>query len=353
MSPFHGNKILSPLHSPRAHRYFGAVKNLTILSTLSLMLSAGCLQAQTDHFPNMKWKEKELDHFVIRTFRTNADPARRFAEKTYKILLEVMPGLKTDFEGKEFRTPAGEDASRGKQFRFTTYLVETGDSYNKLVTAATKEFGWSAGDVTLVKKVGNFMDSQNRYLVICKGDPMDSGGGNVQDKEKLLVHQIGSSFVSGQARANRLPFWMTAGMGYYAEHKIFKRCSIYYIDFEEYYKNNPDAQIDAQKGGTLSNDKPWPRIVRKLCKKGSRCSLQQVLNAKIITLSPNQTGYIFALTSFMVSTEERQKKFQSYLAAIREGEKPESELLLKSFGYSSEAAFEKDWYEWILGKNFK
>jgi hypothetical protein len=147
--------------------------------------------------------------------------------------------------------------------------------------------------------------------------------------------------MKGRTRQADLPFWMTAGMGYYAEHMVFDRCSIYYLDFEAYYRENPDAKVDARKGGTLGPQESWPRILRKLCKGEKRVSLEKTLGAQIVTLSPNESGYIFALNYFMVSTNERTKKYQGLITSIRAGAKPTKDLLLKTMGYGDDASLRK------------
>ncbi|MDG2400300.1 MAG: hypothetical protein P8M04_06990 [Akkermansiaceae bacterium] len=325
------------------------MKRLVVLS----LLAAGFATGQTVHFPELKWKEKELDHFTIRTKGTDADPARKFAEKTYKVMLEILPGLESDFEKNEFRAPGGQEAGKEDRFRFTTYLVETGDDFHNCVMIDAKRHNWSGGNVQITKQVGNYLDPMNRYLVICKSDPDQSGGGREKDRKEILVHSLGTALMKGRTHQANLPFWMTAGMGYYAEHMVFDRCSIYYLDFESYYRENPDAKVDARKGGSLGPQESWPRILRKLCKAEKRVSLEKTLNAQIITLSPNESGYMFALNYFMVSTDERTKTYQEFITSIRGGAEPTKDLLLKTMGYGDDAAFEKDWYEWMMSSKFK
>ncbi|MDB4494965.1 hypothetical protein N9217_01475 [Akkermansiaceae bacterium] len=67
----------------------------------------------------------------------------------------------------------------------------------------------------------------------------------------------------------------------------------------------------------------------------------------------NESGYIFALNYFMVSTNERTKKYQGFITSIRAGAKPTKDLLLKTMGYGDDASFEKDWYEWMMSSKFK
>ncbi|MDB4644388.1 hypothetical protein OAF59_01825, partial [bacterium] len=44
---------------------------------------------QTDHFPGIKWKEKETDQFMMRAHSTNHDPARKFAKRVWKEMSEI------------------------------------------------------------------------------------------------------------------------------------------------------------------------------------------------------------------------------------------------------------------------
>ena len=94
-------------------------------------------------------------------------------------------------------------------------------------------------------------------------------------------------------------------------------------------------------------------MIRKLCKKDKRVSLQGVMETKITMLTPNESGYIFALTHFMVSNEERLVKYQAFVAAVRDGEEATKELLLESFGYDDDEEFEKEWYDFLESSKFK
>lgn len=323
---------------------------------MKLLVSAGIFSiatalGQTNHFPELVWKEKESDHIMIRTHKTSTDPARRYSEKTYELLEGILPGLKPDFEQDEFRTPNGSKSGANGRFRFTTYLVDEGGDFQQLAAAEAKRSGWQDGRLSLVHRVGNFVDPQNRFLAICKSDARETGGGGKRDRTPILVHSTGSLLMKGRSRQASLPFWMTAGMGYYAEHMILRKCSVAYLDFEKYY--NEDGPGDVRQGAVLKLGSDWARILRDLCKKGERVSLDKVMAADILTLSPNDSGYIFALTYFLVSNEEQAKKYATFIKAIREGAKPDAGLLLKTYGFDDQAALEKAWYAWMQSREFK
>ena len=211
--------------------------------------------------------------------------------------------------------------------------------------------GFSHNTLRSIRTTRSYRDPQNRYHVLCKVDPDASGGGDEKEMSAIFIHATGSNLLEGRARSNKLPFWMTAGFGYYIEHLLTRSCRVYYVDFEEYYQNNQDAEI--VRGGALGPDKPWPGAVKALCKKDVRESLEEVCSADIITLSPNESGYIFALTHFLVSTEDRVANYRRLVAAAREGKEVTKELLLITYGYEDDAALEADWYDYLESSKFK
>ena len=42
---------------------------------------------------------------------------------------------------------------------------------------------WANGNVQITKQVGNYLDPMNRYLVICKSDSEQSGGGREEGSQ--------------------------------------------------------------------------------------------------------------------------------------------------------------------------
>lgn len=322
-----------------------------LIAGVSLTL-AGTVLAQHQHFPNMKWKERQTDHFTIRTHDTGTDPAKRNAEDVWEECQEILTGMEEDFTKNEFRTPRDDKGSDEAPFRFTVYLLGTGHGYQSCVKTDQGRYGFSHNTVRSMMITGNYKDPLNRYVVICKVDPNNSGGGAEQDKTSLFIHSTASKILSGRARSSNLPFWMTAGWGYYIEHKLTRGCRVLYLDFQEYYKNSKnDAEI--VKGGTLGPEDPWTSPIRRLCKKDVRVSLEKVCNAEIITLSPNESGYIFALTYFLVSTDENRAAYRNLVKKARDGEEVTKELLLMTYGYEDDEGFEKDWYEFVESSKFK
>lgn len=89
--------------------------------------------AQADHFENIRWRDRETDHFVIRAAATRHEPASRYAEKVWDLCVGILPGLKADFGKGEFRTPSGEPGGEKAPFRFTVYLVGAADPFKMMI----------------------------------------------------------------------------------------------------------------------------------------------------------------------------------------------------------------------------
>jgi hypothetical protein len=316
---------------------------------IALCLGAPLLHAQHVHFPDQVWKERKSDHFTLRVSSTSNDPASRYAEKVWDVCVAVMPGMKQDFEKNEFRTPGGGEASDDAPFRFTIYLLGNARDYQELVKIDAERNGWDANYVRLIHQTGSYADVSHRYLVLCKGNVAESGGGGERDMTAVFVHSTGSTLMEGQARGRNLPFWMTAGFGYYVEHQLFSLCRVHYLDFEAYYNDNAEIK----KGDSLGPDESWAKVLKKMCKKGERVSLANVCAAEILTLTPQQSGYLFALTSFLVRDEPARVKYRELLAKSAAGGSIDKALLLSTYGYANDAALEKEWYEWIESRDFK
>lgn len=316
---------------------------------LATCLATPTLCAQHVHFPDQNWKERKSDHFTLRVASTSNDPASRYAEKVWEVCVAVMPGMKQDFEKNEFRTPRGGEASDDAPFRFTIYLLGNGRDYDEVVRVDAERNGWDANQVRLIKQTANYSDPSHRYVVLCKGKVGETGGGGDRDVTPVFVHSTGSSLMQGQARGRNLPFWMTAGFGYYVEHQLFSLCRVHYLDFEAYYNNNAEIKT----GEALGPDDSWAKVLKRMCKKGQRVSLAKVCAAEILTLTPEQSGYLFALTSFLVRDEPARVKYRELIAKAAAGTAIDKDLLLATYGYADDAALEKEWYEWIESRDFK
>jgi len=319
------------------------------IALMGLLGASMMASAQESHFEDFKWREKDTDHFLIRAYRTGPDPASKLAEKIWTVCVDVLPGLTPDFEKNEFETPSGKKGAEEAPFKFCIYLVDSGADFRELVKVDAARNGWGDNSVRLIHQVGNFTEPNARYTVYCKGDPMQSAGGD-RDVSAIVAHSTGSSILRGRARSAKIPFWMQAGFGYYVEHMIFDLCRVHYLDFEAYYEAQ-NAEI--KKGETLGADEDWPSVLRKMCKDEDRCSLQDVLTAQILTLSPKESGYIFALTYFLVRDDESKEKYQKLVGSLRDGDSVTQASLLETYGYADAAEMEAAWYEWMESRAFK
>ncbi len=321
------------------------LKELVCVSFLAVPL----IHAQHDHFPDIAWKERKSDHFTLRVASSNNDPASRYAEKVWEVCVAVLPGMKQDFEKNEFRTPGGAEASDDAPFRFTIYLLGNGGDFEECVQVDAERNRWDANTVKVTKQTANYADPQHRYVVLCKGEVEETAGGD-RDMTAIFAHSTGATLMEGQARGKNLPFWMSAGFGYYVEHQLFSLCRVHYLDFEAYY-NEQNAEI--KRGEALGPDESWAKVIKKMCKKDERVSLAQVCSAEILSLTPQQSGYIFALTSFLVRDEGARVKYRELVAKSADGDAIDKGVLLECYGYADDVALEKEWYEWIESRDFK
>ncbi|MCS5539783.1 MAG: hypothetical protein NZ804_07300 [Roseibacillus sp.] len=312
-------------------------------------LSAPTVLAQHQHFENFEWRERLTDHFALRAKRTNHDPARRYAEKVWDECVHVMPGLEEDFSKNKFRTPGGASGAATAPYRFTVYLIGSGLDYTAILEQQQQRSGWDANQVQSCRITRNYGDPQNRYRVLCKADPERSTGGET-DLTPVFVHGTAATILEGRGLTGNLPFWMTAGWGYYVEHRIFRLCRVHYIDFKTYYANE---KADFKRGATLEPNEDWPGPLKKMCKKDIRETLDTVCKAQILTLTPNQSGYIFALAYFLVGNDENIAKYRKLVERARQGGTITKSVLLDTYGYEDDAALEADWYEFMESRHFK
>ena len=260
-----------------------------------------------------------------------------------------MPGLEEDFSKNKFRTPGGASGADTAPYRFTVYLIGSGLDYTTVLEQQQRRSGWDANQVQSCRITRNYGDPQNRYRVLCKADPEKSAGGET-DLTPVFVHGTAATILEGRGLTGNLPFWMTAGWGYYVEHRIFRLCRVHYIDFKTYYANE---KADFKRGATLEPNEDWPGPLKKMCKKDIRETLDTVCKAKILTLTPNQSGYIFALTYFLVGNDENIAKYRKLVERARQGETITKTVLLDTYGYEDDAALEADWYEFMESRDFK
>jgi hypothetical protein len=314
-----------------------------ILTLIILALSLATTHAQIDHFPDQKWKETQTDHFTIRTQGASASTAKKYSKKVWGICERTMPGIKEEYAENTFRTPGGSVGSDDKPYRFTIYIVKRIYPFNEMVDAVTKNMGdRAAGYKQLCLQTKMIGDAQHRYVVFCLEDRQG-------DIDALLVHSVASTMLSGHGRMKDLNFFHTAGYGYYAEHLIFKKCRVHYLDFSRYYNN-----VEMVKGAVLDGRSSWTDPVRKMVKKGDvKPRLSELFNTDVAQLNPPRSGLLFALAHFMCHEPENTKKHHDYMNKLRGGSTPSVDLIVKTFGYESEEAFNTAFTEYILSRKFR
>ena len=309
-------------------------------------------------FKDLKFKERDLDHFKIRTIDTKNDPADRYAEKIYDQMAEIIPALPALFEEQGFRAPGEEPNAHDfpepdKQFRHVIYLVEEESEsgpYSEMVDQYAKLIASDEARDRFVKsatQVGNFSDRKRRFIVIRKRP-----NGSAQ---QLLAHMVAIQLVGARTEQRGMPLWLRMGAGYYSEHELFKKCAVHYIDFSNYYDDYEGAggNETMTKSETLSKSEPWTKPLKALCKKNKRVSLERLFAVEIVDLTPNDSAYAMALFSFMNSTPEMTTGFNKLLDQIKEGTKHSPQDLAGIFGHETTEAFEEAWYAYIMSTKFR
>ncbi|MGE9270142.1 MAG: hypothetical protein ACQKBU_05000 [Verrucomicrobiales bacterium] len=322
---------------------------IRVLKALGYFVIVASSAAQESHFPEFEWKEKETEHFILRANGTNHSPTNRLAEKVWEVCVEVLPGLEADFAQNEFLTPTGEKGVEEGPFRYCVYLLGEAQEFSHVVATDAPSNGWQPDRVDLINQVGNYVDARARYGVFCKETPNESARGD-RDISSVFAHSVGANLLKGQGRMKAVPFWLRSGFGYYVEHILFDRCQVHYLDFNKYYEDKAD---EITKGEILGKEDDWPSVLKKMCKKGERSRFDEVMTSAILTLSPKESGYNFALVYFLVRDDAARENFGKVIAALREGAAFDRKMILDAYGYEDEASLETEWYEWMQSKEFK
>lgn len=304
-------------------------------------------------FKEVRFKEKKTDHFTIYSSEKEWEPAHPYAEKTWDLIDGIFPiTFRADYERQKFAAPdKGPNRSDFGQsdgaFRYRIYFAQSDEEYGIMSGqyAATLPEDQQARFAATAPRTGNFEDDLgNRWMVI-KKDPIDPRSYN-----NLLVHGLAGQLTSGHAQMRGLPLWLSAGIGYWAENKLFKSCAVLYLDFEQYYGEKGNIT----EGDILDSTSAWAKPIRNLCRKGTRYTVADVVHAEVSSLTPELSGYTFALVSFLVEEDARRRKFHKMLYDQREGaQEITPEMLVESIGYPSAEAFEKEWYAYIMSNAFK
>jgi len=303
-------------------------------------------------FQAADFRTKKTKHFLIKYNGRNMDPARSYSEKVWTECSKVMPDLEADFERGGFCAP-GEakngfdfDEEDGK-FRFRMYVIDDNGTFVDLTKehiARYQDQDRMLNQQQLIQSTGMFEDFENRYLV----HDMNPGRGG--GREAQMVHGLASSLLQGQSRRTYNPLWLAAGMGYYIEHQIFDLCRVHYLDFQSYYENQAGK---LEQGEILSAKEAWTRPLRKMAKADKTQPLSIILNQTVADMTPEVSGYTFALTCFMLSDDSKRAKYHKLIKELAGGAEPDMATLLRVYGYDSAGAFEKAWYEFMKSAKFR
>jgi len=307
-------------------------------------------------FTGLDFKIKQLDHFRVHTLGTSNDPADKYAEKIYAEMVKTIPALPALFEKQGFRAPGKEPNSHDfpdpdKRFRHNIFLVEDSGHYQTMVSqyGATLPEQIKQNFINSSGTVGNFIDFDHRMTVIRKqaGHPA----------EQLLAHLLGFQLVAATTEQAKVPFWLRMGAGYFAEHRLFQKCTVHYLDFNNYYQSESGAagggDAKMTKAEILSNSESWIKPLKVLCKKEKRVNLERLFAVTTAELTPNDSGYAMALFSFMNSSPDKTTAFSSLLSMIKDGGTPNPQDMADVFGYATPEEFEAAWYAYVMSPSFR
>ncbi len=167
-----------------------------------------------------------------------------------------------------------------------------------------------------------------------------------------VAHTAGTDLMGLVCGMKNRPFWLNSGYGYYMEFKSHKMSVTSYVDYDAYYAENKTT-VDVKE--TLGVGQPWAAILRKMAQKADTVDLFTLLYANTTNLTPAKCGYIYALMSYLVSTENRRTQFLVFLDKFRTEDDQENmeKLLVESYGFDTIEAMEKDFYRYVKSSKFK
>lgn len=303
-------------------------------------------------FEDVAFKGKKTKHFDMQSTTRSFRPAEKNVETVWNKMVSAVPGIRDDFERLQFAAP-GQSRNRAdfkasaNRFLYRVYLVHSAAEYEKVVKAygATLEGQTQAFFLRMVPQVGSFDDFDNRWMLLFLEPGRDE-----DSYASLLAHMLSGQLVRGYQQKQDMPLWLAAGLGYWTEHQMFKRCVVSYMDYEAYY---------AEEGNVVQSDifemnKAWTSPLKAACKKGERYSLTDVVGVEVAGMTPRMAGYVFALHMFLLSDADKRRRYGFLQKAIREGTAAtDVESVLRAYGFADEATFNTAWYTYILSGDFR
>ncbi len=324
-------------------------------------------------FTGYDWKDKETSHFRIRTRATSSSPAVPWAERTWELCETFMPLLRADFEKRGFRAPGeginlNDFASRDGQFRFDLYLLGLPRDFRALSSqhmARPREENLGESWERMSREVGTFADEAHRYRVHVKvsGDVEEDSLERGENESVIIqasgskhkfVHVLAVDLLGIQTRRHFRDFWVSAGLGWWAEHQLFQRCTVQYIDLEKHYvMERREGGGELRRSEILDAARSWVRPVKAMHANGKRQTIRDVMLVNVSNLTPRLGGYVFAWHQFLLSSDAMRKGYGKMIQRWRDGEDVDAGTLPGLFGFRDEGAMQEAWYDYIESGEFE
>jgi len=308
-------------------------------------------------FKGFSFRESESQHFRFMTLGTSAREVRGIAEKVFVLMMPRLQGLRDKFEQGEFRAP-GEAQNPGDfqqgdgVFKYTVHLVAKQQDYVAMVeqyaasieSRKLKEFVMGTAP-----NLGQFTDFKNRFSVA-----YDDGK---TDLEGLVAHQVGFQLVSIETESQHLPLWLRMGAGYFAEHKVQSRCTVFYADFTAYgenqYGEGGAGGGVVEKREVLSAEQSWVPSIKAMSRREMPVGLARMLEVSTGDLTPVESAFALALFSYCTSGVQEMNAFREVLDLVSKQEDPNAEAFAKLFGFETVEAFDAAWRDYIQSRKFR
>lgn len=150
------------------------------------------------------------------------------------------------------------------------------------------------------------------------------------------------------AGAPGIPDWLQVAFAYTIEMEMMKKPSIRYASYTE--GSSGDAEI---RTADIFTDENWAGELRNRVRKGTTMGIYTANILSMADLNAESVAFLYSLGRYLTSTPDNRKKFNAFLRLY--GEKPNERtavLLLEAFGVDN-TQFERDWMNFIKGRNFR
>lgn len=247
------------------------------------------------------------------------------------------------------RLPSSKDTAS-----FRIVLASSNDEYLKLVK-------WYVAQILdketktrlnkLLPRVRQFQAGSQNYIFM----PAPPNEKIASIDKEYFTHSLATSLLRLCLKTQKPPLWVTAGYGYHMDFTLNKKAVTRYIDYSTYTPEGGNKEEAFNTAKTFESGEKWGKAIKKLMKKdATKGSILKVVNSRVESLTPETVGYMYAFTSFCLSTKQRQEAYLNYLdtALTKEKNSPQSELP-KAFGCENLSKLESQWHSFIKSGTFK